>query len=216
VDESTAVIRNQMDRTRADLSDQIDRLEHRVSENLFSTGEAVTDILGTVRETVRSVRHAADLRSHVVGHPWIAFGSAVALGYVATRLATRPKVMEAAGRQTAVPEVSRPATFVTTNGEQRRPLESQPQAPVRGGVRDILAGVLRDVAARGTPLVMDYLAAAIQAAAPAVWAGAAPPTSPDSTPYGSTSPVATVQAGPEASRSASRPSGPFRGAPRRG
>ncbi len=171
MDESTAVIRNQMDRTRADLSDQIDRLEHRVSENLFSTGEAVTDILGTVRETVRSVRHAADLRSHVVGHPWIAFGSAVALGYVATRLATRPKVVEAAGRQTAVPEVSRPATFVTTNGEQRRPLESQPQAPVRGGVRDILAGVLRDVAARGTPLVMDYLAAAIQAAAPPVWGG---------------------------------------------
>ncbi len=37
MDESTAVIRNQMDRTRADLSDQIDRLEHRVSENLFST-----------------------------------------------------------------------------------------------------------------------------------------------------------------------------------
>lgn len=206
MDESTAVIRNQMDRTRADLSDQIDRLEHRVSENLFSTGEAVTDIIGSVRETVKSVRHAMDLRSHVVHSPWIAFGGAVAVGYVATRLSSRPRRPERSVERTAGSESYAPPAFMASGSEQRRPVESPPPAPARGGVRDILAGVMRDVAARGTPLLMDYLAAAVQVVVPLARDGTYPPAASAS----------SVQAASETGRPTSRSSGALRGFPRNG
>ncbi len=158
-----------------------------------------------MRETVRSVRHAADLRSHVVGHPWIAFGSAVALGYVATRLATRPKVVEAAGRQTAVPEVSRPATFVTTNGEQRRPLESQPQAPVRG-VFGTSSPVYFATWLRARHPSGDGLPRGSNPGRRPPRVGGAPPTA-----RASTSPASTAQTPSEAGWPPVRPAGPVRG-----
>lgn len=211
MDETAAVIRNQMDQTRTDLSDQFERLEQRVASDLNSTGAVVTDILGTVRDTAQSVRHAVDFRAHIGRHPWIAFGGAVALGYLATRLLSR------SGPTGKVPPSRRlpsPAPIVSESGP-RRPAEPTPQSLTQQpsqqpGVRNILVGLIREVAARGAPLVLDYLTAQRQLAPP-VRDSAATPTAPPYTP-----PSSAVQPPPESGRPGSRPVTSFRGLPRHG
>jgi hypothetical protein len=157
VDETAAVIRNQMDQTRSDLSDQIGRLENRVTDDLTSTGAAVTEMFGTVRETFVSVRDFVDIRAHIVRHPWMAFGGAVAVGYLVARRPVRTTVAPAIARQ--IPPS--PAQLAVAS-EPRRQVEPAPNAPSSEGVWEILTSVMRQTAARATPIMLDYLTAVLQ------------------------------------------------------
>ena len=96
MDDTSEVIRQQMDEIRSQLSDKLESLEHQVSDTVQSTGTAVNatvsavqDTVETVTEAVRdavhSVSNAFDIRRQVDRHPWLVLGGSVALGYLAFR-----------------------------------------------------------------------------------------------------------------------------------
>lgn len=109
MDNQTEVILEQMEGTRASLAEKLETLENQVvgtvqnatttvSETVQQVKEAVTDTVetmkGTVEDTVEnvkdtvqgaveSVKETLDVRRQVNEHPWLMFGGAVALGYLA-------------------------------------------------------------------------------------------------------------------------------------
>lgn len=219
MDETAAVIRNQMDQTRTDLSDQFERLEQRVASDLNSTGAVVTDILGTVRDTAQSVRHAVDFRAHIGRHPWIAFGGAVALGYFATRLMSQSKSTGRALTPRLFPQgassASGPRRPAEPIPQPATPQGPSPQPSHQQGVRNILSGMLREVAARGAPLVLDYLTAQRQPAPPTAEVSAGHTSTPSAT-SSQSRPTTAVQPPRESDRQGSRPVSSLRALPRHG
>jgi len=95
------VIRQQMEETRASLTDKLETLEKHVvdtvsdstaavSDTVTHVKEVVQDTVDTVKETfqesVASVRDAFDLSQQVEKHPWLFLSGSIALGYVGGRL----------------------------------------------------------------------------------------------------------------------------------
>ena len=110
------VTREQMNETRASLSEQLETLEQRVTDTVSGAADAVTqtvdDVKDAVHDTVENVKDAFDLRLQVTRHPWAALGGSVALGCLAGYLLTRrePERPQANGRsQPAAPESPRSA-----------------------------------------------------------------------------------------------------------
>jgi len=112
MDHETEVIREQMDETRADLTQKLETLENKVlgtiedtTNTVEKTVESVKDAIeGTVEtvkesvaETMETVRETFDLPEHVRNHPWLMFGGSVAAGFVAGHLFSR--FMPAEGRR---------------------------------------------------------------------------------------------------------------------
>jgi ElaB/YqjD/DUF883 family membrane-anchored ribosome-binding protein len=104
MDHETEVIREQMDDTRADLTQKLESLENKVMGTIASTTssvehtvesvkEAVEGTVESVREsvaeTVETVKEAFDIPEHVRNHPWLMFGGSMAAGFVAGRLFSR-------------------------------------------------------------------------------------------------------------------------------
>ena len=94
-----AIIRQQMDETRPQLSEKLETLEHQVTETVQSTGTAVNATVGAVQETVetvtgavqdavQSVSNAFDLKRQIHQHPWLVIGGSVVVGYLAAELLT--------------------------------------------------------------------------------------------------------------------------------
>jgi ElaB/YqjD/DUF883 family membrane-anchored ribosome-binding protein len=103
VDNELEVIRGQMEEKRASLAEKLDAVENlvvgtvqeataevsNIVHEVKSTVGAVTDdvksTVGTVKEsvqqTVATVAETLDLRDHIRRYPWIAMGSAVAVGF---------------------------------------------------------------------------------------------------------------------------------------
>lgn len=110
--EEPEVIRQQMDESRAALTEKLVQLEEKVSETVqsatasvaetvqsatTSVTETVDSVKGAVQGTVDSVRHsvegtvasvseALDLTLQVKRHPWEMFAGAIAVGYVGAQL----------------------------------------------------------------------------------------------------------------------------------
>jgi ElaB/YqjD/DUF883 family membrane-anchored ribosome-binding protein len=104
MDDEPEVIRQQMEDTRANLTQKLEALEHQVVGTVQSTTEAVTntvesvkeavqgtveavkgtvtDTVDTVKETVSTVTEKLDLAACVRQHPWSSFGASVAAGYL--------------------------------------------------------------------------------------------------------------------------------------
>ncbi len=92
------LIQQQMEETRASLSNKLEALESQVAETVqtatdvvHDTTEAVADTVECVKETVgeitdkvgdtmRSVAHTFDLSRQVEERPWLVFGGAIGLG----------------------------------------------------------------------------------------------------------------------------------------
>jgi len=144
-----------MDQTRSELSEKLETLENRVSESMQSTGAAVSDTMTSVRGAMQSVSESLDFRLQVHRHPWISFGGAVALGYLAARLSARPAQSPAMSVATIgpPPAPSRPAP----EGDRSSSLSHNYWGELRGITLGLLVGGVRDLAARGLPLVLDYL-----------------------------------------------------------
>jgi len=85
-----------MEQTRANLADKLGALENQVRETVSgateavsSTVEGVKGVVETVSETVESVTETFNLSKQVEQHPWMAFGAAVAVGFVASQIVER-------------------------------------------------------------------------------------------------------------------------------
>lgn len=96
-DEQPQVIRQQMDETRASLTEKVEALENQVvgtvhdataavSETVDNVKQAVQDTVDSVRETVKSsvesVKEALDVTHQTQRHPWPMVGGAVVAGFV--------------------------------------------------------------------------------------------------------------------------------------
>jgi ElaB/YqjD/DUF883 family membrane-anchored ribosome-binding protein len=93
MDDSPEVIRQQMEETRASLSEKLETLEQQVVETVHEAKAAVTDTVSTVKEavheTVESVKETFDLSRQVQRHPWAMLGGSLALGYLSGMLFER-------------------------------------------------------------------------------------------------------------------------------
>jgi ElaB/YqjD/DUF883 family membrane-anchored ribosome-binding protein len=96
MDENPEVIRQQMDDTRASLSEKLEALEDKVMDTVQgattavaatvdtvkeTVQETVSTVKETVQDTVQTVRDTFDLPLQVRRHPWPMVGASVALGY---------------------------------------------------------------------------------------------------------------------------------------
>jgi len=96
VDSELEVIRDEMEQTRANLAEKLGALENQVRETVSgateavsSTVEGVKGVVESVSETVESVTETFNLSKQVEQHPWMAFGAAVAVGFVASQVLDR-------------------------------------------------------------------------------------------------------------------------------
>ena len=96
MDSELEVIRDEMEQTRANLADKLGALENQVRETVSgatdavsSTVEGVKGVVETVSETVESVTETFNVSRQVEQHPWMAFGAAVAVGFVAAQVLER-------------------------------------------------------------------------------------------------------------------------------
>jgi ElaB/YqjD/DUF883 family membrane-anchored ribosome-binding protein len=107
-------IRQQMNETRAALTEKLETLENQVigtvqeattavSETVASVKDAVQDTVGTVKEsvqeTVHTVKETLSLQRQVERHPWAMVAGSVAVGFLGgmllrERRAQRPQVRE--------------------------------------------------------------------------------------------------------------------------
>lgn len=98
------VIKQQMEETRASLTEKLETLEHQVvatvqnatsavTETVDTVKEAVQETVGTVKEsmheTVETVKDTFDLERQVARHPWAMMAGAVAVGYLGGYLINR-------------------------------------------------------------------------------------------------------------------------------
>jgi len=187
------IIKKQMDDTRTSLADKIEALENQVTDTVKEATSDVTDtmktvkdtveeVAGDVKETVSDVTHTVadtvedmahnvvsffDVTGHVRRHPWIGFGGAVFLGYVAARyLGGRRQPNSAAGR--SAPEPASLSSFAAMPGRSearagaRRTTETPKAARPKGWVWQELdrlkniavgsvLGIVRDLAAAKLP-----------------------------------------------------------------
>ena len=104
MDNEADVIRQQMEETRAHLTEKLETLEQQIVETVQGATSAVTDtvenvkdavhdtvseVKETVHETVDSVKSTFDIQQQVQRHPWLMLGGAVAVGFLAGRLLGR-------------------------------------------------------------------------------------------------------------------------------
>jgi ElaB/YqjD/DUF883 family membrane-anchored ribosome-binding protein len=105
MDQKPEVIRQQMEATRASLTDKLEALENKVVGTVHGATTAVSDtvasvkdavqetvqtVKGSVRETVASVKDTVDITHHVETHPWLMFGASVAAGFLGGKLLLGP------------------------------------------------------------------------------------------------------------------------------
>jgi ElaB/YqjD/DUF883 family membrane-anchored ribosome-binding protein len=89
MEDQAELIRQQMQETRADLSEKLQALggllpsTETVTETVGSVTETAASVADNVEETVKSVQGALDLPKQVQEHPWLAVGGAVVVGYLA-------------------------------------------------------------------------------------------------------------------------------------
>jgi len=134
------VIRQQMEETRAALTDKLETLEHQVVDTVQGATTAVQEtvatvkdavqetvetVKGSVQETVETVKETFDLNRQVDRHPWLMFGGAVAVGYLGGRLLTSEEV--GAASPFAYPAAG--ASAPQPNGGQRGYLPAEAPPP---------------------------------------------------------------------------------------
>lgn len=110
MENETDVTREQMDDTRASLSEKLDSLEQRVVDSVHDAANVVGQTVDAVHETVENVKDTFDLRLQVARHPWAMVGGSIALGYMGGYLLLRHSTNQpkANGKSQAAAAVSPP------------------------------------------------------------------------------------------------------------
>jgi len=169
MDERTEQLQNQMEQTKASLTEKLETLEGQVSETVQSTTAAVSDTVEAVKDTVASVKESVegtvqsvaetfDLRLQVERHPWLMLGGAVALGCVAgawSRSLDRPV-------RHAAPPTPEPVSGNSKNAEPAQTASASTSFPganwlwgelgrLKGLGVGLAMGVVRDLARQELP-----------------------------------------------------------------
>lgn len=176
-------IRQQMEETKSQLSEKLESLELQVTETVCSTGTAVNATVGAVQETVetvtgavqdavQSVSNAFDLQRQIHRHPLLVLGGSVVLGYLAGEFLARSAKRRQQVTETEVPQIpatknfdhgpARPAiepaaTAAAITAAYESGLQSSAWHQLKGVMFGTLVGMMRDVASRAVPQIVDYL-----------------------------------------------------------
>jgi len=130
------VIRDEMEQTRANLADKLGALENQVRETVSdateavsSTVEGVKDVVSSVSETVESVTETFNVSKHVEENPWIAFGAAVAAGFIAAQLFGRSSTPAPVPAAPPAPPPPQPRVEAQAQPAQAQPQQVQSEQP---------------------------------------------------------------------------------------
>jgi gas vesicle protein len=150
------IMKKQMDDTRTSLADKIEALEDQVtdtvkeattdvSNTVKTVKETVEEVTGDVKEAVNDVTHTVagtvedmahnvarfvDVSGHVRRHPWIGFGGAIFLGYVAARfLGARREGSNESSRSFREPASLSTLAATPPRSESRAGVRRAPEAP---------------------------------------------------------------------------------------
>jgi len=168
------LIQQQMEETRASLSNKIEALENQVADTVqtatdvvHNTTEAVAETVESVKEsvgeitdkvgdTVRSVVHTFDISEQVEKRPWLVFGGAIGLGCLAgwyLRSRSRPRKVSGTMRSFAATTPSAAAyETAATPAEAKQPgWVSKELGRVRGLAIGMVMGAVRDLARESLP-----------------------------------------------------------------
>ncbi|MEI8020369.1 MAG: hypothetical protein WCH39_19360 [Schlesneria sp.] len=95
MNETPAMIRQQMEQTKLQLAEKLESLERQVSTTVHTTEtalnatmETVETVSGAVHGTVNSIANLLDVTRHVENHPWLIVGGAVLAGYLTAEFFT--------------------------------------------------------------------------------------------------------------------------------
>jgi ElaB/YqjD/DUF883 family membrane-anchored ribosome-binding protein len=157
MDNETEVIRQQIEGTRAALTEKLETLEDHVVETMHeattavgetveTVKETVEETVGTVKETVEetveTVKETFDLRLQVQRHPWAMVGGSVAVGFALGRVLGRIEGESGpalSGRDRDQPAAG-PAAWRGSELEQTM-LQSRTPAPAPAPGQNLLGGV---------------------------------------------------------------------------
>lgn len=160
MDNEADALRQQMDQTRASLTEKLETLEHQIVETVQGATSAMTEtvenvkeavhdtvseVKSTVHDTVDSVKSTFDVQHHFNRHPWLMLGGAVAVGYLASRILDRLLETPAVQPFVPPPPPPPPAAYEQALGarsahegngharEQNAPLQPEPAHKNSGG-----------------------------------------------------------------------------------
>jgi len=173
-DTEQKLIQQQMEETRASLSNKIEALENKVGDTIQTatdvvqnTKDAVADTVESVKETVgeisdkvgdtvRTVAHAFDLSRQVEERPWLVFGGAIGLGclvgwYLPSR--TRRRTISKSTRASAPPPPSASSHEAAATPPQAKTpgWVSNQIGRLRGLAIGAVMGTIRDLAKESLP-----------------------------------------------------------------
>jgi ElaB/YqjD/DUF883 family membrane-anchored ribosome-binding protein len=136
VDDSTEVIRQQMEETRTSLSDKLEILEQQVKDTVQEAKDVVHDSVDTVKDvvhetvdtvkdavhdTVDTVKETFDISRQFQRHPWAMLGGSMLLGFLGAKLLERSEPdRPRAGDWPHTPHWSH-GPFTGPNGDGRPP-----------------------------------------------------------------------------------------------
>jgi len=128
-------LHQEIDQTRADLTEKLETLENQVRDTVASAtenvGETIENVTSTVQETVENVKRTFDLNYQVQERPWTMVGGAVVAGLVVGAVVGRQSRGSAGGPSSHVhPSFSR---LQPSRGEPAGSTGYQPAAPQQEG-----------------------------------------------------------------------------------
>jgi len=177
-DTEQKLIQQQMEETRASLSNKLEALENQVADTVQTatdvvqnTTEAVADTVESVKETVgeisdrvgdtvRSVAGAFDISRQVQERPWLVLGGAIGVGcLVGWYLPTRTTRRKASGTPRSIPAATPAASAyeaAATPAEPKQPgWVSNQLSRLRGLAIGMVMGTVRDLARESLPEVIS-------------------------------------------------------------
>ena len=89
MDQTERDIRQDMEQTRAALSEKLELLEEKVQETVEDATTTVGEAIDTVGDTIGRIKQTFDVRYQMEHHPWAALGTALLAGFAAGSLARR-------------------------------------------------------------------------------------------------------------------------------
>jgi hypothetical protein len=181
VEDTSEVIRQQMEETKSQLTGKLESLESQVSNTVQTTGSAVNatveavqetveTVTGAVQDAVQSVTNAFHMERQFQRNPWLVLGGAAVLGYAAADLLTGGKRRfiqtndstpvplstskeQLDGTPAAVPTTTVAAITAAYESGQASSLWNQ----LRGVAINTLMGVVQNVAAGTVPPIVEYI-----------------------------------------------------------
>jgi len=159
-------IQQEMQETRASLTEKLETLEQKVVGTVENATTAVTETVDAIKETVQdtvasvqegvkdgvdSVKDLLDVPAHVQRRPWLMMGGSVAVGYcIGTLLAPNPSYQYASASTGAVPQ-PRPVGVPPPTAPAAPSIWAPEVAKLKGLALGVLFGTARELLVSSMP-----------------------------------------------------------------